>query len=126
MGDGPLYNTLKSKYKKDNIKFLGRLSYYETLKVISDSKTLVLTSFSEGHPKVYIEAKFLKCNFISINHEFINTKIKSNFIINDLYDPLELARLINNSIKEKHIDNDVLKSEVETTINYQNEYDKLQ
>ena len=125
VGDGPLLNDLCSKYKNDKIEFLGRLNYNETLSIISESISLVLPSFSEGHPKVYIEAKKLKCNFISSKHEFINPSLKTNYIIKDLKDPKKLAELINLSIENSFENEDELKNEIETTNCYQKEYDEL-
>jgi glycosyltransferase involved in cell wall biosynthesis len=58
------YNKLKAF---PNVKLMGVLSHYETLRQISGSKALISTSPSEGFPNVFLEAWAYGIPVISLN-----------------------------------------------------------
>jgi glycosyltransferase involved in cell wall biosynthesis len=55
-GKGPLFETLKSKYKADNIDFLGFVSDEELSELYDESDAFVLPTLFEGMPTVVLEA----------------------------------------------------------------------
>lgn len=60
IGDGPLLNSLKERYRDKNIEFLGELSNNETLKIIVNSRAVVTaTKLYEGQPTLLCEATAL-------------------------------------------------------------------
>ena len=60
VGVGPIYNSLKTKYKSDNIIFLGEKSNQDVLEMINKSLAVVsATRLLEGQPTLLSEASFL-------------------------------------------------------------------
>ena len=60
IGEGPLLNSLKERYRDKNIEFLGELSNNETLKIIVNSRAVVTaTKLYEGQPTLLCEATAL-------------------------------------------------------------------
>lgn len=57
IGNGPLFNELKLKYKDSNIKFLGFQKHDVVLDYIKNSKAVVTsTKLYEGQPRILLEA----------------------------------------------------------------------
>ena len=71
VGEGPELTKLKKLSVEldlqKQVKFLGRLSYPETLQQLADSDIFILNSNYEGLPHTVIEAMFLKIPVIATN-----------------------------------------------------------
>lgn len=66
IGDGDELVSLREKYKDVlSVRFLGRLPYEQVLMHLAESKVLIMSSLSEGYPKVAIEANQLKANVVA-------------------------------------------------------------
>ncbi len=84
IGDGPLLNTLKNKFKHENVLFLGKLSNVETIEEINNSVGVVTTTkLLEGQPTLLCEASILKKPSIFPKtggiHEFFPEDYKLSF-----------------------------------------------
>ena len=65
-GDGNFLPYLKTKYKADNIKFLGRNSFDDLIKIYAKANIFVHPShYPEGLPTCILEAGLMKCAVIA-------------------------------------------------------------
>jgi len=92
-GDGPILDDLKKKYKKDNIKFLGRINHDEVIKLMAKTDIFVYPSmYPEGLPTSILEAGLMECAIIATDRggttEVINDE-KYGIIIEENIDDLE-------------------------------------
>ncbi|MDG1716708.1 MAG: glycosyltransferase family 4 protein [Saprospiraceae bacterium] len=69
VGDGPLFNQMKdyveSKGLTSNIDFLGQKNMNQLIELYNESEIFALNSFSEGFPKVLLEALGCGCRIVS-------------------------------------------------------------
>ncbi len=70
VGDGPYKSELEklaSKVSPDGVRFLGRLSHEEVLRIVGSSKVFALNSLYEGMPHVLLEAMALGTPVVATN-----------------------------------------------------------
>ncbi|HFI0233834.1 TPA: glycosyltransferase family 4 protein [Streptococcus suis] len=65
-GDGPLLETLKQEYQSDQIRFLGKKDFAETMSLMAQTDIFVYPSmYPEGLPTSILEAGLLKSTIIA-------------------------------------------------------------
>ena len=86
-GDGYLKNDLIKLVKdlkiKKKVKFLGNLNKNELVEIYNKSEIFVLSSSSEGFPKVVLEAILCGCRVIATNVGSITEFMPAEYIIPD-------------------------------------------
>ena len=114
-GEGDLRSKLESIVKeeeiKDKVHFCGNLNLKELVNKYNSAECFILSSSSEGFPKVVLEAILCGCKVVATNVGSVNTFLPKEYIIpnNSIYN---LHRYIIKIIKEDNyrINKEELKS----------------
>lgn len=108
-GDGPEFDSLKNQYSSEQIHFLGKLNFDDTMSLLSQTDIFVYPSmYPEGLPTSILEAGFLSCAVIATDRggtvEVI-TDDSLGIIIEENENSLmsALDELVNNSDKRKQL-----------------------
>jgi glycosyltransferase involved in cell wall biosynthesis len=116
VGDGPerkiLENLTEDLGLQNNVKFLGRTSRFEVIRLLSESDIFILNSVYEGLPHVVLEANACRVAVIATNIEGTNEVVcdgVTGFLVTPGNIP-ELADrianlIVNNELREKFIEN---------------------
>lgn len=114
-GDGHLKATLHEKCVQyglsDKVVFLGNLEKKLLIQQYNEAEIFILSSKSEGFPKVILEALFCGCKVVSTNVGSVNELLPAEYIIKD--DSVDLLsegilRIVSNT--EYYVDKKSLKS----------------
>jgi glycosyltransferase involved in cell wall biosynthesis len=86
-GDGPLREMLEDLTNceglNDNVTFLGNLDLEKLVMQYNHAEILILSSESEGFPKVVLEGIFCGCKVISTNVGSLNEFMPSKYLMKD-------------------------------------------
>ena len=104
-GDGHLRSELELLVKKkgleDKVFFCGNLNSEELVNKYNSSECFILSSYTEGFPKVVLEAIFSGCKVVATNVGSVKTFLPEKYVIpNDSVD--NLKTFIIKIIKEKN------------------------
>ncbi|MDC3328458.1 glycosyltransferase family 4 protein [Pseudomonadales bacterium] len=112
IGDGEQFKSLKTRYGEvKGVVFCGRLPYEKVLETLALSRVLVMSSYSEGYPKVAIEANQLRANvlsprypcFMESKNPFFYDDFNVDEIANLLIDAAESPWMMIESVSEKDV-----------------------
>lgn len=124
-GEGDLKDELKSLALRESISekitFCGNLNKSQLLEKYNTSEFFILSSISEGFPKVVLEAIFCGCKVIATDVGSVNTFLPKKYIIKDNSTNSLLSSIVKIFNEKKyHIDIKKLESE----FNWANVIDK--
>lgn len=133
VGEGNMRDSLQSlinqKELNDNILLCGNLNKSQLIEKYNESEVFILSSKTEGFPKVLLEALFCGCKAIATNVGSVSTFLPKKYIIPDD----SIANISNHLlkiVKSKKYDIDLKKLKIKYTwLNvikiYENEYKNL-
>lgn len=108
---GELYSIVKEESIENNVHFCGNLNKQELVDKYNTAESFILSSYSEGFPKVVLEAIFCGCKVVATDVGSVSTFLPSKYLIpNDSIDNLYkyMVEIIGEDIYE--INTDQLKS----------------
>jgi glycosyltransferase involved in cell wall biosynthesis len=121
IGSGPLVSKIKAEVLSGTIIYLGNLSHQDTLKMISNAKTVFNTSYIEGVSVVSLEALALGASLLSFNVGGMSELLwhPHMHIWNDDYDIVGFTNVLSQINK-----NQVKLSDIDIPITYTQEFHK--
>lgn len=106
-GDGLLRSNFEEQIKANNMQkhifLVGHKNQEEIIKLYNDSELFVLSSISEGFPKVILESMSCGCKIVATDVGSISQILKdTNFEIVKPYDEIQLKEAIIHTIKNTY------------------------